>query len=617
MKQTPVAIAAARAAARPTYDLASGQWYNGARVARKGSVLLQRWRNQSGPETVRARAKGASGSRRSYGGAAYGRTTADWIAQSTSADAELYTSLRTLRNRARQLVRDNEYAAHAMRRVIPNNVVGQGVRFQAQVMMRRGNRLDEKTNTAIEREWSRWTRAQFCHVAGKLSFQDIERMVMQETPESGEILVRMITRSFGGSRVPLGLEIIEADQLVDNWSGRTQEGREIRMGVEVDEWQRPVAYWLYPRHPGDYAIAANAPSNTWQRVPADEIIHVALFERTNQTRGVPWLASTLQKLRHIGGYEEAEIVRARASACIMGFIESPEIDTPLAADDPMGADDVMDGEKVFDMASGIVKELAPGEKFNGFAPSTPNAAMEGFMRFMLRSVAAGTGISYESLSRDYSQSNYSSSRLALTEDRDHYRVLQAWLIRTFHQRVFDKWLDLAVLSGALDLPAYETAPETYEAVRWSPRGWDWIDPLKEVTAAKLAVRSGFTTVDEVVAAKGGDVEETFKGLRRERDLSAEYDLVLDTDPAQTDMKGIVQGMDPVMETDTGLDADGNPLPGGGEGPDQADAATGDGSDGQQQDAASRVARLEQQQERLLLAAARLDERIDAARNRRR
>ena len=53
------------------------------------------------------------------------------------------------------------------------------------------------------------------------------------------------------------------------------------------------------------------------------------------------------------------------------------------------------------------------------------------MRFMLREIAAGTGVSYESLSRDYSQSNYSSSRLALIDDRDLWRVFQTLVYSKF------------------------------------------------------------------------------------------------------------------------------------------------------------------------------------------
>lgn len=522
----------------PTFDLATRTWYDATRVHQPGSVVLQKWVRQHGPAATRARQQQQL-AKRAYAGASWGRTTNDWITLSTSADAELYTGLRTLRNRTRQLVRDNEYAKQALRLIV-NNIVGQGIGMQGQVMQRRGGKLDEKVNDKIEDLWQRWgSKGRWCHTAGRLSWADLQRMAIRSVAESGEVLIRKVRRGFAGSPVPFALEIIEADQLVDNWSGRVgNSGNEIRMGVEVDEWQRPVAYWLYPRHPGDNMVSGVPQSNDYQRVPADEIIHLGLFERPNQTRCVPWFHAAMMKLRHIGGYEEAEIVRARASASIMGFIQSPEVDMPgEEADD---ADGLMDGERVMDLAPGTIRQLAPGESFNGFDPSSANPAIEPFMRFMLRSFAAGVGVSYESVSRDYSQSNYSSSRLALLDDRDQWRVMQQWLITSLHQEVFEAWTEMAVLSGTLDLPAYESLPELYHSVRWMPRGWDWVDPAKEVAAAKAAIRAGFTTVADVASGKGGDYEDIFRQLRRERDLAKEYDLVLDSDPAQVNDKGAEQ-----------------------------------------------------------------------------
>lgn len=509
--------------------------------------VLDAWRAQHGPEQLRASRQrglaqaGVQGTwgkgSRSYAGATYGRTTADWVTLSTSADAELYTSLRVLRNRCRQLCRDNEHARQALR-VITNNIVGQGVGLQSEVM-KRGGKLNEKINDQLEAAWARWGRARRCHTAGKLSWAAIQRVIIRSVAESGEILVRKVRKAFADSRVPFALELIEADQLVDNWTGRAPNGNEVRMGVEVDSWMRPVAYWLYPRHPGDNMVQGVPQSNDYLRVPADEIIHIGLFDRPHQTRCVPWFHSAMVKLRHIGGTEEAEIVRARASAAIMGFVQTPEQDLPTD-DADSGSDDVVDGERVWDMSPGTIRELGPGETFSGFNPSSPNAALDPFLRYMLRSVAAGVGVSYESLSRDYSQSNYSSSRLALLDDRDNWRVLQSWLIETLHQEVFEGWLEMAVLSGEVQLPGYEANPEIYQAVRWMPRGWDWVDPAKEVAAAKAAVRAGFLTIADVIAAKGGDWEDVFRQRQREVDLAKQYGLVQDTDPALVNDKGAEQ-----------------------------------------------------------------------------
>lgn len=514
------------------------------RSALPGSQILQAWRRQHGPEHLKLTrlARGVqtpARGRRAYGGAAFDRTTSDWMASGTSADSELVTSLRPLRNRSRQLCRDNEYAKHA-KRLVMINVVGRGIRLQSQVKKRRGIGFDEKVNTSIESLWKHWTDKRRCHTAGKLSWARMQQLIMQTVFESGEVLVRIVRQKFGDSRVPVALELIEADQIVDTWNGRTGEGgNEIRMGVEVDQWQRPVAYWLYPRHPGDNLAGATLASQNYIRVPADEIVHIALFERPYQTRGVPWMHATLKKLRHMGGYEEAEIVAARASAAIMGFRQKPEVDLP-GVDDGEDADDVMDGERVMDMQAGVIMDLEPGEIFTGFNPSRPNAALDPFMRFMLRSVAAGIGVSYESLSRDYSQSNYSSSRLGLLDDRELWKILQDWLSEELCQPVYEKWLEMAVLSGALNLPAYETSPEIYTSVRWATRGWKWVDPQRESAAAKQDVRAGFSTLTDILAEQGEDLEEFLQRRQLEVQLVRQYGLVLDTDPGQVNDKGQVQ-----------------------------------------------------------------------------
>jgi lambda family phage portal protein len=535
-----------------------------SRPAPQNVSFLNQWRAQHGPEALqraglRSVQTPARPAKRAYAGAAWGRTMSDWVTLSTSADAELHLGLRALRNRSRDLERNNEYAKNAFRQ-ITNNVVGQGMRFQAQVPMRRGKLLDKVTNDRIEGLWKRWCRAEFCHTAGRMSFSALERTVLKTAAVNGEILVRKIKRSFAGSPVPFALELISPDQLVEQWSGYKPTANEIRMGVEVDEWQRPVAYWLYPRHPGDNHIQSAVASNQYIRVPADEIIHVGLFEDAWQTRCVPWMHATIVKLRHMGGYEEAEIVAARGSAAIMGIVQSPELDLPDPDSDD--SDGEYDGEEVWELAPGTVKKLGPGETFTGFNPSRPNTAMDPFMRYMLRSVAAGIGMSYESLSGDYSQSNFSSSRMAMLPERDHWRILQRWLMDQFHQRVYEAWLDQAVMHGALNLPAYELQPELYSNVRWMPRGWDWIDP-KEVVYTKEAIRAGLTTNGRALAAKGDDFEDVADERAAELAYANQQGLVLDTDPSKVNDKGAAQG-DPAA-------ADGGNPQEPGKGADGADA----------------------------------------------
>lgn len=465
--------------------------------------------------------------RRMFQGALGGRLNADWVAANTSIDSEIWGSLRQLRARTRQLVRDSDYAKSALR-AIALNTVGNGIPFQAQVKRQRGNKLDTTVNDQIEALWSKWTRASYCHTAGKLCFSDIERIAIRSVAQDGEVFIRMVKQPFDGSPVPLALEVLEADWIDDRMSGRSGEnGNEIRMGVEVDRWQRPVAYWFLPQHPGDYLVANAEQARMGKpfRVPANEVIHLFQAERPGQTRGYPMFASCLKNLHQLEGFQEAEVVRARASSSLMGFITSPEGE--------LLGDDVEAGERVQDWSPGRWHYLAPGEAVSVPDLGSPDMQFEAFLRAMLRSVAAGTGVSFESISKDFTQTNYSSSRLSLLEERDHWRMLQRWMIESFHQRVFEQWLEMAVLSGALNLPLYETDPDRYRNVRWMPRGWSWVDPQKEITALREAEMAGYITKTQIIAENGGDIEELLNQRRQELDTISELQLSFDTDQPKT------------------------------------------------------------------------------------
>jgi lambda family phage portal protein len=143
--------------------------------------------------------------------------------------------------------------------------------------------------------------------------------------ESGEVFIRLVNQTFGDSKVPLGLEVLEADLLDDDYTGVEANGNRVRMGVEINEWGRPVAYHFLRTHPGDYQfIGTAAVVKRRQRIPAKDVIHLYSIERPGQTRGVTGFASAIMRLRNLSGYEEAEIVAARASSAMMAFVRTPD-----------------------------------------------------------------------------------------------------------------------------------------------------------------------------------------------------------------------------------------------------------------------------------------------------
>ena len=478
-----------------------------------------------------ARKPAASGVRM-YASARQSRLTGGWLAPNSSADAELYTSLRTLRGRSRQLVRDAGFAGRAKMLVI-NNIIGHGIGIQAQVATTRDS-LNERVNSAIEREFEHWMRAENCHLAGALHFHDIERLAMGEVFEAGDHFIRLHPVAVGESRVPLALELIEAERLADDYvlPGPTVNGNEIRMGVEVDATGRAVAYWIRPRHAGDIRTAPGS-AERLERVPAEFIVPLFPIHRWPQTRGVPWLHAAAKKLHDLDEYTDAELTAARMSAYYFASVETAE-ENPMGAVTQLGADN--QGRQQINIEPGMIEQLLPGEKLNFHAPNRPNSAADAFTRFMLREVASALNVSYASLSADYSQSNYSSSRLALLDDRDLWRVLQRWYVRQFRERLHRVWLQRAVYARAIpEIPVeqYAVDPQKFEAVRFKLRGWSWVDPTKEVAAYKEAVLAGFMTVADVIelTGNGADIEDTLNRRRQELDMMAKLGLKFDTEAA--------------------------------------------------------------------------------------
>ena len=470
--------------------------------------------------------------KRAYAAAQNNRLTSDWVRPSTSADSEVKGSIKTVRNSARQLVRDSDFAKAALR-AVRNNVVGTGIKNQAQVRMRRGDRLANEINDRIEYGFKRWSKAKNCHVGGKLSWSDIQGLAITSMLESGEVFIRLVKQPFGDSKVPLGLEVIEADLLDDGYNVILKNGNQVKMGVEINKWDRPIAYHFWDYHPGDYQFSATPKESKKRiRISADDIIHLYSIDRPGQTRGISAFASAIMRLRNLSGYEESEIVAARATASMMGFVKTPDQD--------LFEDGTYSQDSVLDFSPGSIRRLAPGEELQFFSPSRPDDSFTPFVQQMLRAVAAGVGCSYTQVSSDFSQSNYSSSRLELLETRTHYRTLQQYLIETLCEEVYKKWIEMAVMSGVLELPGYDSEPERYEDCKWIPPAAQFVDPQKEAAAYKALIRSGVMTLSQVIALHGGDLDEQMRQRQREIEMAKELGIVLDTDPSQVSDQGNIQ-----------------------------------------------------------------------------
>jgi len=447
-----------------------------------------------------------------FKGAELSRLWFDWIASPISADQELYNDFLRLRSRAREMRRNHPLVKNYLR-MLENNVVGpDGQRLQARVRNADG-KLNKRINTSIEEAWADWSDT--VTVDGTMGLVDVQHHLLRAIAVDGEICVRKV-RSYKDNPYRYAVQVIDPDLLDHQFfrgPGTGAGENEIRLGVEINEWGKPVAYWFWDRHPTDMI---NISARKRIRVPADEVLHLFIADRVNQSRGVTWLNSIMMPSKMLDGYIEAEVVAARIGASKMGFVQSKD-----------GADFVApeDDEKLdIEATPGSFEQLPPGTEFKEWNPEHPSTAFPNFLKSLLRWIASGLGVSYNVLANDLEGVNYSSIRAGLLMERDEWRKLQKWWARRFLKPLYVEWLEFAVLSGQLTLDARDW--RLFLRVKFIPRGWDWVDPLKDVNASIAEIDNGLNSRTRICAEQGQDFEEIAEELVVEQDLIAELGLEL-------------------------------------------------------------------------------------------
>lgn len=445
----------------------------------------------------------------------------DWGTLSLSADAEIKHSLRVLRAKSRHLWMNNDYFKHFLRLLKIHVIGAQGIRLQNKAKAFDGQ-SDRYANQQIEAGWKRFNKIGIFDVTGKLSGRDGEKLWIETLARDGETLVRLV---FGfDNEFGFAVQFLEPDHLDETLNKALGNGNVIRMGVEYNPWDRPVAYWLLRKHPGDYAMpSAGGWANRYQRIPAGEIIHEYSVERARQGRGVPWVHTAAQRLQMLVGFEEAALVNARTAASKMGFYTKKAGE--IGGEEYEGEEDE-NGEFIDEAEPGVFGQLPAGWDFKAWDPAFPSGEIEPFSKVLLRGGCSGLGVSYHSVSGDLTDVNFSSIRQGVLDSRDYYRDLQGFTIEHFKARVFEAWLAMALLRrtlGSLDLVDFDRL----NAPVWRARGWDWVNPLQDQTASEKALKSRTKTMAKVLADQGEDLEEHLEQLSEEQELAAQYGIDLD------------------------------------------------------------------------------------------
>lgn len=452
---------------------------------------------------------------------------------SGSANAELVPALATLRNRSRELVRNNGYMKHGLNVLVHNAIGTAGI-------------VPKFKSKKARKLWKQFCRE--CDAAGLLNLAGIQAQMARAMWESGEVLLRFrYRRPTDGLAVPLQLQVLEADHLDTSKMGPVDGGFCVA-GVQFDLIGRRTGYWLFDQHPGE---VATVPKNWVSRfVPAGDVIHLfRAIDRPGQVRGLPHFAVSILRTRDLHEYQEAELVRKKIEACFAAFVK-------IEGDGFAGG-----------VGAGGIKQQGPGPRLEGIQPGSINylrtgeevqfsspAASEGYeehIRAELRAIAAGADLTYEQLTGDYSQVNFTSGRMGKIEFKAMVEQFQ-WLIfiPMVMERIAARFCDIAAIAG--ELPA-GTAPDEWTAPRIP-----LLDPLREAEGYAVMVENKFMSRHEVVRELGYDPPSV--------------DEEIEADPLATAKQPAPDGNPPDPETDDEQEAD---EAGDDKDPDKAEKAAAD------------------------------------------
>jgi lambda family phage portal protein len=457
--------------------------------------------------------------KRSFAAAQVNRLTQSWPTANTSFDYDLKASLKALRGRSRYLAQNNDYAKRFLQMCITHIVGPNGFSLQSQARFGKGT-LDTGANDAIERAFGEWARRGVCESSGRLSFVDVQQLLVETAARDGEFLVRKVPGA--DNRFGFALQILDVDRLDVDRNESFPDGRRIVMGVELTPAGVPSHYWLHKGHPSD---AQWQGMSRWERVPALEVYHGFRAQRPEQTRGCPWMHTAMARMQHLSGFEEAAVIAARVGASKMGFFTTEDGDaTSLATDKGT------DGALYDQVEPGAIPTLPAGVSFASFNPDYPSQAFDPFVKATLRGIASGLGVAYHTLANDLSGVNFSSARAGTLEERDNWMAAQEWFATSFLYPLFTDWLRQAFLRGAVTLANGAPLPfaqlERFNRPLWQGRRWQWVDPTKDIEANVAAIDAGLKSRRQVISEQGGDIEDVWLQLKAEEERAAAMGLQL-------------------------------------------------------------------------------------------
>lgn len=467
--------------------------------------------------------RGTSRFRAQYDAAAGGRRLGLWMPGSLGPNATVTRDLDRLRARSRDATRNNSWVKRGIENWVANEVAC-GIEPKAASS-------SKAFNEAADELWEKWACGLMgdgrtvADADGILDFYGLLALAARSRVEAGEVFIRLRTRTLAdGLPVPLQVQLLEAEFCpVSENNFKTGNGA-IRAGIEFNGIGKRTAYWMYPSHPGELEFGGRE----LVRVPAQTVIHHFAPLRPGQIRGVPWTVQALIKSKDFDEYDDAELVRKKGRASYTGVIRRPTWTEEDFKFDPMSGEAIekdANNVGIIETQAGSFPALLPGEDVTLFDGDPSGNGYKDFVRQQLLGVFAALNVPYEFGSGDFSGINDRVLRVILSEfhriveqSQWHYDVPQIC------RPVWETFIDLAVLSGALQAADYQTNRADFVKVTFHPQGWPYLHELQDTQSAVLKIEKGLSSRKREAAARGEVIEEIDKENAEDRERAADLGL---------------------------------------------------------------------------------------------
>lgn len=435
---------------------------------------------------------------------------------SGSADALAAREIEFLRQRSHHLCRNNALAVTARAKLIAH-WIGAGIKVKF-------------NNKAVQKEWDGFIKSP--SVDGWGNLYNLQSLWAAGYFESGEIFTRMIIRENSGSKVPLLLQTLEAEQLDINYAS----GTDVKLGIKFSSEGKPLSYNFWKEYPGNNFFSQNCER---VEVLAADVLHIFQRDRPGQWRGIPKLASVLLPLYEIDELMDATLVRQKLAQIVAWVVETegdmpPVLGTTDAEIDPEEPSSRGRSSQVQTILPGGIHYFRNGEKIKFASTEDIGNNLVTFLVTEIRLIASALGLTYEQLTGDLSSVNFSSIRAGLIEMRKAVSLVQ--------QQVF---INLALeplvqrfkeLGGVYVSGSFPTSKHTFVL----PKN-EWVDPLKDVQADIEEIRAGLATFEDKLAERGvEDIDAHIAMLKAFQKL----DLTLTTNPEKMKTTEDAQGVAP-------------------------------------------------------------------------